>query len=77
MKKCPSYRYVRLTTVSLTEVFYEKHNSVLPGYVEVYVLEKYPSYGKSVLRGFTVSANNIPSNGRREFVFFVKNPTIL
>ena len=54
MEKCPSYRGVRLTIVRLIEVFYEKHTYVLPGQVEVSVSERCPSYGMSVLRGFTV-----------------------
>ena len=54
MEKCPSYRGVRLTIVRLVEVFYEKHTCVLPGHVEMFVLERCPSSGMSVLRGFTV-----------------------
>ena len=34
--------------------FHEKHTYALPGHVEVSVLERCPSYGMSVLRGFTV-----------------------
>ena len=52
MEKCPSYRGVRLTIVRLIEVFL--HTYVLPGHVKVSVLERCPSYGISVLRGFTV-----------------------
>ena len=54
MEKCPSYRGVRLTNVRLIEVFYEKHTYGLPAHVKVSVLERCPSYGMSVLRGFTV-----------------------
>ena len=48
MKKCPSYRGVRFTIAHLIEVFYEKHTYVLPGHVEVSVLERCPPYGMSV-----------------------------
>ena len=37
--------------------FYEKHTYVLPGHAEVSVLERCPSYGMPVLRGFTVYRN--------------------
>ena len=46
-QKCPSYRGVRLI-----EVIFSRN---LPlGHVEVSVLGRCPSYGMSVLRGFTV-----------------------
>ena len=37
----------------LIEDFYVKHTYYLPGHVKVSVLERCPSYGMSVLRGFT------------------------
>ena len=54
MEKCPFYKGVRLTTVRLIEVFYEKHTYFLPGHVKVSVLDRCPFYGMSVLGGFTV-----------------------
>ena len=41
----------------LSRFFYEKDTKVLPGHVKVSVLERRPSYGMSVLSGFTVQAN--------------------
>ena len=55
MEKCPSYRGVRLTIARLVEVFYEKHIYVLPGPLEVSVLERCQSYGMSILKSSTVS----------------------
>ena len=54
-----TWKSVRLKKVSVYNCpflwfFYEKHTYVLPGHVEVSVLERCQSYGKSVLRGFTV-----------------------
>ena len=48
--KCPSYRGVRLMEV----IFNRNH---LLGQWKVSVLERCPSYGMSVLRGFTVYAS--------------------
>ena len=43
--------------VRLIEVYYEKHTYVLPGYVEVSVLERCLSYGMSVLKRFHCTHN--------------------
>ena len=48
--KCPSYGGVRLTVFRLIKDL----TYVLPGHVKVFVLERCPSYGMSVLRYFTV-----------------------
>ena len=42
--------------------FYEKDTYVLPGQVEVSVLERCPSYWMSVLRGFTVLDSLVASD---------------
>ena len=46
-QKCPSYRGVRLI-----EVIFNRNRPL--GHLKVSVLERCPSYGMSVLRGFTV-----------------------
>ena len=48
-QKCPSYRGVRLI-----EVIFNRNRPL--GHLKVSVLERCPSYGMSVLRGFTVEA---------------------
>ena len=51
-QKCPSYRGVRLI-----EVIFNRNRPL--GHLKVSVLERCPSYGMSVLRGFTVFTNNV------------------
>ena len=61
MEKCTSCKSVRLI-----EIFYERHIYILPGHVKVSVLESCPSYGMSVLGGFTV----IHSTAGENFLFW-------
>ena len=55
----------------LQRFFYEEHTYVLPGHVEVSVLERCPSYGMSVLRGFTVHFIQQAWGGPICFVYYV------